>query len=54
MRIDRNGRVDQLAREGSSPPLIRPEPAIGISAKVVGQGVIQDWRSRKHRSISSP
>jgi hypothetical protein len=47
MGIDGNKLADQLARPGSSPPLIGPEPALGISAKVA-RGVIRDWMSRKH------
>jgi hypothetical protein len=47
MGIDGNEIADQLARQGSSQPLIGPEPALGISAKVA-RGVIRDWTSRKH------
>jgi hypothetical protein len=47
MRNDGNERADQLARQGSSHPLIAPEPAIGTSAKVARE-VIRDWESRKH------
>ena len=39
--------ADHLAIESSSIPLIGPEPALGISAKVA-TGVISDWTSRKH------
>jgi len=45
--IDGNETADQFARKGSSYPLIGPEPALGISAKVV-KGVIRDW---KHEEI---
>jgi hypothetical protein len=45
--IDGNEIADQLARQGSSHPLIGPESALGISAKVA-RGVIRDWTSRKH------
>jgi hypothetical protein len=48
MGIDGNEMDDQLARQGSSHPLIGPEPALGISAKVA-MGVIRDWKSRKHK-----
>jgi hypothetical protein len=48
MGIDGNEVADQLARQGSSHPLIGPEPALGISAKVA-RGVIRDWTSRKHK-----
>jgi hypothetical protein len=47
MGIDGNEIADQLARQGSSHPLIGPEPALGVSAKVV-RVVIRDWTSRKH------
>jgi hypothetical protein len=47
MGIDGSEIADQLARQGSSHPLIGPKPALGISAKV-GRGVIRDWTSRKH------
>jgi hypothetical protein len=47
MGIDGNEIADQLARQGSSYPLIGPEPALGISAKVARR-VIRDWTSRKH------
>jgi hypothetical protein len=39
--------ADQLARQGSSCPLIRPEPALGISAKIARE-VIRIWTNRKH------
>jgi hypothetical protein len=47
MGIFGNEMADQLARQGSSHPLIGPEPTVGISAKVA-RGVIRDWMSRKH------
>jgi len=47
MGIDGNEIVDQLPREGSSHPIIRPEPLIGIPAKVATE-VIRDWTSGKH------
>ena len=34
MGIDGNEMDDQLATQGSSHPLIRPQPALGIFAKV--------------------
>jgi hypothetical protein len=46
MGIDGNEIADQLARGGSSHPLIGPEPVLGISTKVA-RGVIWDWISRK-------
>jgi hypothetical protein len=45
--IDENEIADQLARQGSSHPLIGPQPAFGISARVV-RGVIRDSTHRKH------
>jgi hypothetical protein len=54
MRTDGNEIDDQLARQGSSLPLIGPKPALGLSAKVA-RGVIRGWISRKHESnIDSP
>jgi hypothetical protein len=47
MGIDGNEMADQLARQGSSHPLIGPEPALSISVKVARR-VIRDWTSRKH------
>jgi ribonuclease HI len=47
LEINGNERANQLARQGSSHPLIGPEPALGISAKVA-RGVTRDWTSRKH------
>jgi hypothetical protein len=47
MGIDGNEIADQLARQGSSHPLTRHEPALGISEKVA-RVVIRDWMSRKH------
>jgi ribonuclease HI len=41
--IDGNETADQLARRGSSYPLIGPQPALRISAKVAKR-VIKDWR----------
>ena len=37
----------KLSRQQSSHPLIGPQRALGISAKVA-RGVITDWTSRKH------
>jgi len=45
VEIDGNETANELARQGSSHPLIRP--VLGISAKVA-RGVIKDWTSRKH------
>jgi hypothetical protein len=47
MQIDGHETADQLARQGSKLPLIGPQPALGISAKVA-RGVIKGWTSRKH------
>jgi hypothetical protein len=47
MGTDGNEIADQLARQGSSHPLIGPEPALGIYAKVARE-VIRDRMSRKH------
>jgi len=38
---------NEIARQGSSHPLIGPEPALGIAAKVAGRGT-RDCTSRKH------
>jgi hypothetical protein len=42
-----NKMADQLTRQGSSRPFIRPEPALGISAKIAKE-VIRGWMNRKH------
>jgi hypothetical protein len=47
MGIDGNKITDPLAREGTSHPLIGPEPALCIPAEVSRQA-ITDWTSRKH------
>jgi len=47
MGIDGNELADHLAIESSSHPLIGPEPALGISAKVA-VGVISNRTHRKH------
>jgi hypothetical protein len=47
MGIDGNKMTDQLAREGSSRPFIGPEPALGISAKIARE-LIMEWTNRKH------
>jgi ribonuclease HI len=46
--IEGNGIADQLAGQGSSHPLIGPEPALGISAKAARE-MIRDWTSRKRK-----
>jgi hypothetical protein len=38
--------ADQLTRQGSSHPLIGPELALGISAKVARE-VMSNWTNRK-------
>jgi hypothetical protein len=45
--MDGNEIAEQLARQGSSHPLIGPQPALGISANVA-RGVIRAWTNRKH------
>jgi len=45
--IDGNETADESARRSSSHLLTRPEPAIGIAAKVARM-VIRDLTSRKH------
>jgi hypothetical protein len=47
MGNDGNETADKFARQGSSYPLIGPECALGISAKVA-RGVIRDLTVRKH------
>jgi hypothetical protein len=42
-----NGMADRLARQGSSYPLTEPQPALGVSVKVV-RGVISAWTNMKH------
>jgi hypothetical protein len=44
MGIDGN----EIGDQGSLHPIIGPEPALGISAKVARE-VIRDWTSRKHQ-----
>jgi len=46
MRINRNEIAHQLAKLGSSLPLVGPEPALDIYAKVA-DGVMRGWTSRK-------
>jgi hypothetical protein len=46
MRIDGNETAGQLARQGSSHPLIGPQPTLGIPVKVARE-VIREWMSRK-------
>jgi hypothetical protein len=52
MGIDGNETADELAREGSSHPLMGPKSELGISAKVA-RGVIREWTNRKHGSTGS-
>jgi len=47
MGSDGNEIADQLARQGSSHPLIGPKLALGISAKVA-RGVMSNWTNKKH------
>jgi hypothetical protein len=48
MGIDGNEIADQSARQGSSNPLIGPEPALGMSAKVARWVMGRGWTSRKY------
>jgi hypothetical protein len=50
--IDGKEMADQLARQGFVLTRIRPEPALGISAKVA-RGVIRGWVNKKLESIGS-
>jgi len=43
---DENETTDELTKQGSSYPLIRHQPACGVSAKVARR-VIKDWTSGK-------
>jgi hypothetical protein len=52
MEIDGSEIADQLTREGSSHPLIGPEPVLGISAKIA-RVVIRDCTSKNHESWQS-
>ena len=45
---ERNEKADQSARQGSSCPLLGPEPALGISAKVA-RGMISKWMNKKDK-----
>jgi hypothetical protein len=51
--IDGNETADQLARQRSLHPLIRPEPALGISAKGAS-AVVWNGRAENLRSIGRP
>jgi ribonuclease HI len=46
--IEGNEKGNQSARQGSSCPLLRSEPALGIYAKVA-RGVIKRWMNKKHK-----
>jgi hypothetical protein len=48
MGINGNEIADELARQGSSYPLIGPDCARGLLTKVA-RGMIRDWTSRKHK-----
>ena len=50
MGINGKEMADQLVRQSSSYPLMGPESALGISAKVTRE-VIRGWMNRKHNSI---
>jgi hypothetical protein len=45
--------ADQLARQGSSHPLIGPQPSLGISVKIARE-VTGRWTSRKHTEYWQP
>jgi hypothetical protein len=47
MGIDGIEMADQLIRQGSSCPLIIPEPVLGISAKVARE-VFRGWTNSRH------
>jgi hypothetical protein len=47
MGTDGNEIAVQFARQNYFYPLIGPESALGVSAKV-GRGVVRGWTSRKH------
>jgi hypothetical protein len=47
-----NEIADHLAKQYSSPPLIGPEPALGMSTKAA-RGVIE-WTRRKHNEHWEP
>jgi hypothetical protein len=47
MAIDGNEVAAQLTRQGSSHPLIGPEPALGILAKGARE-VMRGWMNKKH------
>jgi len=51
--IDGNEKADKLARQSSSLPVTRPEPALDMSTDVT-RGVIKDWTSRKHEEHWQP
>ena len=53
MGISRNETADELARQGSLHPLLGPEHALGIFAKVA-RGVIRDWTNRKYGLVIRP
>lgn len=53
MAVDGNAIADQLAGQGSSHPLRRPEPALGISTKVA-RGLFRGWTSRHTWTSGSP
>lgn len=46
--IEGNEKADQSARQGSSCPLLGPEPSLGICAKVA-RGVISKWMNKKDK-----
>jgi hypothetical protein len=48
--IDGNETADQLARTGSENPLIRPEPACGISIGAAKKAV-RDWTNGNQKPL---
>jgi len=50
MGIDGIQMADHLTRQGSSCPLLEPEPVLGISAKVARE-VFMGWTNSKHENF---
>jgi hypothetical protein len=47
MGIDWHEMADEVTSQGSSCPLLGPEPALGLPAKVDSR-VIRGWKNKKH------
>ena len=54
MRINANETADELATQGSSPPLIGPNPMLGTSVKGVEGGESGIGKVGNMKSIGSP